>query len=104
MLTRRAFRIQETLINEDLNKGASSSTGNTEETTVPIFKQKKNIGHWKAEEQTLYLIFLKENREKFADREIRRLEKIFREMSRTVKSRGADQCRSHHQKMNKKYP
>lgn len=35
---------------------------------------------------------------------MRRSEKIFREMAKAIKSRGADQCRSHHQKMVKKYP
>lgn len=40
----------------------------------------------------------------FLDKEARRTQKIFREMGRTIKTRGADQCRSHHQKMENKFP
>lgn len=49
-------------------------------------------------------MFLKANKEKFGDREARRTDKIFREMAKAIRTRGADQCRSHHQKMDKKFP
>lgn len=104
MLTRRALRIQETLFSADPNKVSSFFSDHTEDTLGSLARDKKNIGHWKSEEQVLYMVFLRSNRDKFVDREIRRSEKIFREMARAIKTRGADQCRSHHQKMENKYP
>lgn len=37
-------------------------------------------------------------------KELRRTDKIFKEMAKFVKSRCPDQCRSHHQKMENKFP
>ena len=63
---------------------------------------KSFTGHWTFEESTRYFIFLTIYQENFGKKSLRRSEKIFKEMSRFIKTRTADQCRSHHQKMEKK--
>lgn len=59
----------------------------------------KNIGHWTNFEKQLYYVFLKTYRDNFIQKELRRTDKIFKEMAKFIKTRAADQCRSHHQKM-----
>ena len=63
----------------------------------------KNVGHWSLTEKLQYLEFLKTHRTHLTKKELRRTDKIFKEMSKFVETRAADQCRSHHQKMEKKY-
>lgn len=63
----------------------------------------KRSGHWSSEEKLKYYQFLCKHRVNFEKRELRRLDKIFKLMSQQLGSRAADQCRSHHQKMEKKY-
>lgn len=63
----------------------------------------KNIGHWIPSEKLLYLNFLKQHRLNFVKKQLRRTDKIFKEMSKYIETRAADQCRSHHQKMERKY-
>jgi hypothetical protein len=46
---------------------------------------------------------LKTYRDNFIQKELRRTDKIFKEMAKFIKTRAADQCRSHHQKMEKKH-
>lgn len=51
----------------------------------------------------MYFYFLKDHRENFIKKETRRTDKIFKVMARYIRTRAADQCRSHHQKMEKKF-
>lgn len=65
--------------------------------------QGMNIGHWTKEEKRLYFLFLFEHQEHFFNKELRRMDKIFKSMATFIGTRAADQCRSHHQKIEKKY-
>jgi hypothetical protein len=72
-------------------------------------KQKKQvepgirIGHWTLEEKKKYHWFLEIYHVHFENKQMRRMDKIFKTMADFLGSRAADQCRSHHQKMEKKY-
>lgn len=63
----------------------------------------KNVGHWNVREKRLYHNFLTEHSQQFIRSELRRSDKIFRSMASYIGTRAPDQCRSHHQKMEKKY-
>ena len=63
----------------------------------------KRKGHWGLDEKAKYYLFMKSNLFRFQSIEIRRLEKVFTEMSTYVSTRSATQCRSFHQKQEKKY-
>ena len=56
-------------------------------------------GHWNLDESQRYYVFLTLNRKNFEKKGLRRSQKIFKEMSKFIRTRTADQCRSHHQKM-----
>ena len=56
-------------------------------------------GLWTPVEQVTYINFLKERKEEMDISALRRSQKIFIMMSKVVKTRSADQCRSHHQKI-----
>ena len=60
-------------------------------------------GHWSLEENKRYHWFLEIHHHHFICKEMRRLDKIFKTMSTFIGSREAEQCRSHHQKMEKKH-
>jgi hypothetical protein len=49
------------------------------------------------------LEFVEANKDHLESKECRRSAKIFKMMAGFIKTRGPDQCRSHHQKMHKKY-
>lgn len=51
----------------------------------------------------MYLEFAKENSVALENKENRRSSKVFKQMAKVVITRSADQCRSHHQKMEKKH-
>lgn len=59
-------------------------------------------GHWDEIENRKYFVFLQDHHTNFERKNLRRSEKIFKVMSRYLGTRTADQCRSHHQKMEKK--
>jgi hypothetical protein len=61
------------------------------------------IGRWDYDEQVLYLEFVENNKLHLESKECRRSTKVFKMMSSQILTRGPDQCRSHHQKMHKKY-
>ena len=63
----------------------------------------KNSGHWSSEERGKYFCFIQAHQANFVKKELRRSDKIFKLMSSFLGSRAADQCRSHHQKMEKKH-
>ena len=56
-------------------------------------------GLWTPIEQMAYINFLKERKQEMDISTLRRSHKIFILMSKEVKTRSADQCRSHHQKI-----
>lgn len=63
-------------------------------------KKNSKKKHWKPHENQKYIAFLKENKNLFEkDREDKRLMKINMMMSKSVRTKNATQCRSHHQKM-----
>ena len=64
---------------------------------------KLNSFTWTPNEEFLYVEFLKNNKDLFADVKERKKSKVFVAMSHHLKKRGPDQCRSHHQKMSIKY-
>ena len=61
------------------------------------------IKHWNMDEKKRYYWFLEVYHQHFLLRHLRRLVKIFTLMENFLGTRGATQCRSHHQKMEKKY-
>ena len=62
-----------------------------------------NRGHWTTEENKKYHWFLEIHYNHFVNRHMRRMDKIFKTMELFIGTRQAEQCRSHHQKMEKKY-
>ena len=63
-------------------------------------RKKSKKKHWKPQENSKYVQFLRENMSLFEkNREDKRLMKINILMSNYVKSKNSNQCRSHHQKM-----
>ncbi|CAD8079360.1 unnamed protein product [Paramecium sonneborni] len=59
-----------------------------------------NNGHWTQKEHKLYLQFIEKNKEIMMKSDMKKQEKIFKQMSLVIKSRSPSQCRSHHQKFN----
>ena len=68
-----------------------------------LSEENKKKGHWSNEENKKYHWFLEIYHNHFIRKEMRRLDKIFKTMATFIGSREAEQCRSHHQKMEKKY-
>jgi RecA-family ATPase len=60
-------------------------------------------GHWSEKENAKYFAFLKKFKEKFSEKESRRQWKVFKTLSEFVKTRNANQCRSHHHKMQRNF-
>jgi hypothetical protein len=86
------------------NREESAKRSTTSKNEV-VEKECKNIqkGHWTDEENKLYHFFLEIHNRHFILKHLRRTDKIFKSMANFMKSREAEQCRSHHQKMEKKY-
>lgn len=63
----------------------------------------KNKGRWDVEEHKKYYDFIKTNSNLFLNNDRRRYDKVFMVMSKYVKTRTADQCRTHHQKLLTKF-
>jgi hypothetical protein len=60
-------------------------------------------GHWCGEENRRYHWFLELHFGHFLNKQMRRMDKIFKTMEKFMVTREAEQCRSHHQKMEKKH-
>ena len=60
--------------------------------------QEYTRGLWSEKEKKSYICFLREKREHMMHSSTRRSQKLFIQMSKWVKTRTPDQCRSHHQK------
>ena len=65
--------------------------------------EKLNKGHWRPEENKKYHWFLEMYSKHFIMKQLRRMDKIFKTMAEFIGTREAEQCRSHHQKMEKKH-
>lgn len=63
----------------------------------------RETGHWNGSEKRKYHWFLEIYHSHFENKHMRRMDKIFKTMADFLGSRAADQCRSHHQKMEKKF-
>jgi hypothetical protein len=63
----------------------------------------KKCGHWSPDEHKRYHWFLEIHNEHFFNKCLRRTDRIFKTMANFVETREAEQCRSHHQKMEKKH-
>lgn len=63
----------------------------------------QKFGHWTLDENKRYHWFLEIHNKHFFNKHMRRTDKIFKTMALFVGSREAEQCRSHHQKMEKKH-
>ena len=68
-----------------------------------INSEDRKKGHWSNVENKRYHWFLEIYHNHFIVKEKRRLDKIFKTMAIFIGTREAEQCRSHHQKMEKKY-
>ncbi len=62
-------------------------------------KNKLTAGSWSPQENRIYLEFLMNYQEDFKTEEMRRKNKVFYKISKLLKRRTPDQCRSHHQKL-----
>ena len=60
-------------------------------------------GHWSEKEQAKYYAFLCKFEDQFNEKESRRQCKVFKAMAGFIRSRDANQCRSHHHKMTKSF-
>ena len=91
----KARRLQ--LEGESIPKGKKKREGDR------AGKEHLQRGHWKQEENKRYHWFLELHSSHFLNRHMRRMDKIFKTMEKFVGTREAEQCRSHHQKMEKKH-
>jgi hypothetical protein len=66
-------------------------------------KSKITVGEWNYQENQIYLQFMIENINDFLTEKSRRKTKVFFRLSKILKKRTPDQCRSHHQKLQLKY-
>lgn len=66
-------------------------------------KKKLRVGGWSSRENTIYLHFMRHNIEDFRTEKTRRTTKVFFRLSKILKKRTPDQCRSHHQKLQMKH-
>jgi hypothetical protein len=61
------------------------------------------IGSWGAEENRIYLGFLESYKDDFEDEAARRRTTVFNRLSKALRKRTPDQCRSHHQKLQNRF-
>lgn len=70
---------------------------------LPLKESRVCSGSWSLEENKLYLRFMLENKSDLETEKNRRRTKVFYRLSKVLKKRTPDQCRSHHQKLQIKY-
>lgn len=70
---------------------------------MKVNKNKLLTGAWNSRENFIYLKFMVDNTEDFRTETNRRKTKVFFRLSKILKKRTPDQCRSHHQKLQLKY-
>jgi hypothetical protein len=61
------------------------------------------IGSWGLEENRIYLNFLESYRKDFNNEVSRRKSTVFNRLSKALRKRTPDQCRSHHQKLQNRF-
>jgi plasmid maintenance system antidote protein VapI len=66
-------------------------------------KKKLRVGGWSSKENAVYLEFMRNNISDFTTEKARRTTKVFFRLSKILKKRTPDQCRSHHQKLQMKH-
>jgi hypothetical protein len=71
--------------------------------TIEVPNSNRKSGHWSSDENKRYHWFLELHNQHFFEKHLRRTDRIFKSMANFVETREAEQCRSHHQKMEKKY-
>lgn len=74
----------------------------TDQSCSKIKKERVSLsgkGKWTNEEQMAYIQFIEDNLAEMETKLMRKSRKVFLNMSKLVKTRTADQCRSHHQKI-----
>ena len=82
-------------------KGLKTNKSKSQQKTSE--NSQKNKGHWAYEQNKKYHLFLEIHSRHFIQKKLRRMDKIFKSMADFIGSREAEQCRSHHQKMEKKF-
>lgn len=70
---------------------------------ILLTNNKNGINFWSDQEHLQYIRFFRDNMEFASDCNIRRTEKIFLQMSKTIPTRSSHQIKSHHQKLMKKH-
>jgi hypothetical protein len=70
---------------------------------LKVNKKRFSTGGWSARENQVYLQFMVENAQDFLTEKSRRKTKVFFRLSKILRKRTPDQCRSHHQKLQLKY-
>ena len=70
---------------------------------IKVNKKRIQTGGWSAAENQTYLNFMIDNINDFVSEKSRRNSKVFYRLSKILKRRTPDQCRSHHQKLQMKY-
>lgn len=70
---------------------------------IKVNKTKITVGEWNYQENQVYLQFMIDNTADFLSERTRRKTKVFYRLSKILKKRTPDQCRSHHQKLQLKY-
>lgn len=66
-------------------------------------KRKCKVGEWSYQENQVYLQFMIDNIIEFSTESARRRARVFFRLSKILKRRTPDQCRSHHQKLQIKF-
>ena len=61
------------------------------------------IGSWSLEENKIYLNFLENYKKDFESEISRRKSTVFNRLSKALRKRTPDQCRSHHQKLQNRF-
>ena len=82
---------------------ARKAPSSPKERTKRPLQPGKIVGHWNYIEKKKYHWFLEMYHGHFENKHLRRMDKIFKSMADFIGTRAADQCRSHHQKMEKKF-
>lgn len=67
------------------------------------YEEQSKTGHWNDRENAKYFAFLDKFKDRFLEKESRRQCKIFKALSQFIRTRNANQCRSHHHKMKKNF-
>jgi len=103
---RKPFKIKRRKIGE---KGESESESyepdfhQIKKHGLPLKESRVSSGSWSLDENRLYLKFMLDNRIDFETEKNRRRTKVFYRLSKVLRKRTPDQCRSHHQKLQIKY-